>query len=155
MMMRTWFSGRYHTHLPSSYPASTSSSSRNPARRTQQWKQRKHTREQSIFSRRILPTMSVNVFGCDKCSMEDVQDALTHAKAKYENSKQSKAWKWLTRPTSRIMLYENFLVIIAQLHPDYAFLAWGAIKFVLQVAAAPNSFPPKRRLSAHDFLGST
>jgi hypothetical protein len=64
----------------------------------------------------------------------DVYKAVNEAKELYENQKRSKARKWLTRLCSRIALYGQVLDVLAQHHPEYLALAWGSIKFVIQVS---------------------
>jgi hypothetical protein len=66
-------------------------------------------------------------------SLKAVLDVVEEARAKYDNHKQSKARKWLARLCSRISLYGLALDMLAQHHPEYVALAWGTMKFLIQV----------------------
>jgi hypothetical protein len=67
--------------------------------------------------------------------VEQVQKAVLAAKEKYEaKSTQSKARKWLTMLSARIMFYSKVLDALANYNPEYVALAWGAMKFLLTVS---------------------
>jgi hypothetical protein len=57
------------------------------------------------------------------------------AKEKYENSSpQSKARKWLSSCSTRVMYYGAIMDTLSQFHPEYVALAWGALKFLFIVS---------------------
>ncbi|KAI0551614.1 hypothetical protein F4679DRAFT_132729 [Xylaria curta] len=64
-------------------------------------------------------------------SIEDVISCIRNAEAKYSSRPNGKAWKWVTRLSGKIMFYSQVLDVLAQHHPEYVSLAWGAFKFVL------------------------
>jgi hypothetical protein len=68
-------------------------------------------------------------------SIEDVRSIVEKAKINYDASseKRKHVHKWLTRFSSRITYYGQVLDMLAQHHPEYVALAWGALKFVLTV----------------------
>ncbi|XTI82906.1 hypothetical protein V2W45_1464303 [Cenococcum geophilum] len=61
--------------------------------------------------------------------MDAVQEVIDNAKARYEEGKRSKARKWLALLSTRVLLYGRVLDVLAQQHPEYVSLVWGAIKF--------------------------
>jgi hypothetical protein len=65
----------------------------------------------------------------------DVEKVVISAKEKYEKkSPKSRAKKWLTTCSSRLMYYSVIMDTLSQHHPEYVSLAWGAIKFVFIVS---------------------
>jgi hypothetical protein len=72
-----------------------------------------------------------------KTSIEDVEAAVKNAQTKYEKSTgKRKAQKWLAKLSGRIMYYGAVLDTLAQHHPEYVSLAWGAFKLVFIVSLA-------------------
>lgn len=82
----------------------------------------------------------------DNCSsLDDVLNVLTEARKKYETKGQTSSrrksvvdaagsvWKSLS---ARIVYYKDVLDVIAQHHPEYVSLAWGAMKFLFVVGGA-------------------
>lgn len=65
----------------------------------------------------------------EKNAMDAVQEVIDNAKARYEEGKRSKARKWLALLSTRVLLYGRVLDVLAQQHPEYVSLVWGAIKF--------------------------
>ncbi|KEQ88968.1 hypothetical protein M438DRAFT_265093 [Aureobasidium pullulans EXF-150] len=65
--------------------------------------------------------------------MEDILSAIRRTQAQHglNRSKWDKTTKWLNLASSRIVYYSSVLDALAQHHPEYVSLAWGAIKFVL------------------------
>lgn len=65
----------------------------------------------------------------------DVENTVEQAKREYEakGQKRRKAFKWLSKLSFGIRHYSQTLDMLAQHHPEYVALAWGAIKFVLTV----------------------
>jgi hypothetical protein len=65
--------------------------------------------------------------------MDDILAAINDTRAQYalNQSKWNKISEWLDLASSRVMYYSNVLDALAQHHPEYVSLAWGAIKFVL------------------------
>lgn len=71
-------------------------------------------------------------------SMEDVQQAVDTAKRKYDlRAKHTDARRWLRKLSKGIMYYAVILDTLAQHHPEYVSLAWGAMKFVFVVSITP------------------
>ena len=65
----------------------------------------------------------------------DVEGAVNSAKEKYEKkSPKSRARRWLASCSSRLMYYSVIMDTLAQHHPEYVSLAWGAIKFLFIVS---------------------
>ncbi|QPC74694.1 hypothetical protein HYE68_005446 [Fusarium pseudograminearum] len=65
-------------------------------------------------------------------SIQDIQSLAQESFAKYSDEKRfPKAKKWLQRVTSKIHHYGNIMDVLAQHHPEYVSLAWGAMKLVL------------------------
>jgi hypothetical protein len=90
-----------------------------------------------IFSDRLTKEESKRIWLRSNHSMQDVQAIVQDAKEKYVSSKQGKAGKWLTKLSSRIMLYSTLLDTFSQHHPEYVSLAWGAFKVVFVVGSTP------------------
>jgi hypothetical protein len=65
--------------------------------------------------------------------IEDMIDSLNESERKYRHRRDSKALKWATRLSSKIMFYGQILDVIFQHHPEYVSLAWGTMKFLLVV----------------------
>lgn len=68
-------------------------------------------------------------------SIIDVQNAVEKAKREYEakGQKRRTTLRWLSNLSLGIRHYSQALDMLAQHHPEYVALAWGAIKFVLTV----------------------
>ncbi|KAF2178655.1 hypothetical protein K469DRAFT_731662 [Zopfia rhizophila CBS 207.26] len=64
----------------------------------------------------------------DRASIKDVLQAVSDARDKYRAKRTSKAWKWLTQLSARVNYYGSILDVMVQHHPEYAALAWGAMK---------------------------
>jgi hypothetical protein len=81
-----------------------------------------------------------------KVGLRDVQESVAQSLAKYEASQThtGAARKWLHKVALRIQFYGNVLDVIAQHHPEYVSLAWGAIKFLLQVCNSRVQLKPAR-----------
>ena len=66
--------------------------------------------------------------------MEDVQSAVADAKAHYDTGRQNNnVSMWLSKLSTRIGYYGNIMDVLVQHHPQYAALAWGAMKFLFVV----------------------
>jgi hypothetical protein len=64
----------------------------------------------------------------------DAEQAVLTAKQQYERkSPKSRARKWLASCSSRLMYYSVIMDTLAQHHPEYVSLAWGAVKFLFIV----------------------
>ena len=71
--------------------------------------------------------------------MKDVQNAVADAKARYDSGRQNhKVSMWLSKLSTRICYYGNIMDVLVQHHPQYAALAWGAMKFLFVVR--PRAF---------------
>ncbi|PQE06103.1 Nacht domain protein [Rutstroemia sp. NJR-2017a BBW] len=67
----------------------------------------------------------------DKHTIEDVQQAIEDAKTAYEaKGKDSKTYLLIQKFSSRVLHYADIFDTLAQHHPEYVSLVWGAIKFV-------------------------
>jgi hypothetical protein len=78
----------------------------------------------------------------DFTSIEDIRAVVEQAKTHYETSshKIKGVLKWLGRFSARVMYYGQVLDVLAQHHPEYVSLAWGAVKFIFMVRpSAPSS----------------
>ncbi|KAH7370953.1 hypothetical protein BKA65DRAFT_446146 [Rhexocercosporidium sp. MPI-PUGE-AT-0058] len=66
-------------------------------------------------------------------SIVDVENTVEKAKREYEakGQKRRTVLKWLNKLSLGIRYYSQALDMLAQHHPEYVALAWGAIKFVL------------------------
>jgi hypothetical protein len=71
-------------------------------------------------------------------SVNDLLLAVSGAREIYNAKRTSKAWKWLTQLSARINYYGSTLDVLVQHHPEYAALAWGAMKVLFVVR---NSLP--------------
>lgn len=66
--------------------------------------------------------------------MEDVQSTVADAKARYDTGRQNNNVRmWLSKLSTRIGYYGNVMDVLVQHHPQYAALAWGAMKFLFVV----------------------
>ncbi|OAL23865.1 hypothetical protein AYO22_06041 [Fonsecaea multimorphosa] len=64
-------------------------------------------------------------------SILELQEAAEKAQARYERKiESSKTRKWLARAASRVKFYGQIMDVMAQYHPEYVALAWGAMKFL-------------------------
>lgn len=69
-------------------------------------------------------------------SVSDVLKVVADAKSKYEsrrNWSKSKGGNTLSEFSSRVVYYSSVLDVLAQHHPEYVALAWGAMKFLFVV----------------------
>lgn len=76
-------------------------------------------------------------------SIQDVQQIVNGAKSKYESSdgRKQTVQKWLRRISAQTMHYAAVLDALAQHHPEYVALAWGAVKFVINVRPSVLPIP--------------
>jgi hypothetical protein len=70
----------------------------------------------------------------ETASLQDLENVVKVAQKDYGSSRNKKAKKWLERFSSRLMYYGNIFDILAQHHPEYVALAWGAMKFLFVVS---------------------
>ncbi|KAF2997547.1 hypothetical protein E8E13_000111 [Curvularia kusanoi] len=63
-------------------------------------------------------------------TMKDVIITVQSAQDSYSAKRNSKAWRWLTQLSTRINHYGSILDVMVQHHPEYAALAWGAMKIL-------------------------
>lgn len=84
------------------------------------------------FRQELDQTESAILLGAPTC-MEDLLAVIGNTRAQYtlKSSKWSKISRWLDLASSRVVYYSGVLDALAQHHPEYVSLAWGAIKFVL------------------------
>lgn len=72
-------------------------------------------------------------------SLHDVERAVLDAKARYEDKKQFKIRSYLADFAKRVHYYGKIMDMLAQQHPEYVSLAWGAMKLLFVVCLAPSS----------------
>lgn len=91
------------------------------------------------FNEKLTKDECKRIWLSDKIDIQQVQDAVTVARKSYESkSQQSKARKWLTKFSERIMYYSKIMDMLSQHHPEYVALAWGAMKFLVIVRPSVN-----------------
>jgi hypothetical protein len=74
-------------------------------------------------------------FLAGRTSIVDVENTVERAKREYEakGQKRRAVMNWLNKLSLGIRYYSQALDMLAQHHPEYVALAWGAVKFVLTV----------------------
>ena len=91
----------------------------------------------AIFSEAFTKDEQKKSFIRQKTSIDDVIIIVNQAKDEYDRRRhKAKAWQWLSAFSSRFMYYGAVLDTLAQHHPEYVSLAWGAIKFIFMVILA-------------------
>jgi hypothetical protein len=67
--------------------------------------------------------------------IHDVMQVVQDARDKFEShsKKGASARVWLEKLSCRVTYYGKVFDTLAQHHPEYVALAWGAVKFVLMV----------------------
>ena len=68
-----------------------------------------------------------------RTSIQDVVQVVSNARDSYQDRRSSKAWKWLAQFSARVNHYSAILDVMVQHHPEYAALAWGAMKLLFVV----------------------
>ncbi|KAK1753317.1 hypothetical protein QBC47DRAFT_388193 [Echria macrotheca] len=64
-------------------------------------------------------------------TIDEVLAAVQDAQREYHMSRgKGKAWKWITRLSSRILFYAEVMDVMSEHHPEYVSLAWGLVKLV-------------------------
>jgi len=93
------------------------------------------------FTEEFAENEDVRRFLVGSTSIADVQDIVEEAKREYEakGQKRRTALRWLSKLSLGIRYYGQALDTLAQHHPEYVALAWGAIKFVLTVRLSRRS----------------
>lgn len=88
-----------------------------------------------LFNAKLTGDDCKRIWLRDQTCMADVQKAVLGAKKAYDaRSKQSTARKWLSKLSSRVTHYGAIMDVLAQHHPEYTSLAWGAMKFLFVVS---------------------
>lgn len=105
----------------------TTSSVANPARKA-------YEDAVDLFNKELTSDECDRIWLRDKVSIQDVQTAVEQARRKYHESKRSKLRKWLAKASTRILYYGTILDALADHHPEYVKLAWGALKFLFIVS---------------------
>ena len=91
-------------------------------------------RAKGIFSNSLKSDQQQQISGHDTNNIEQFQAVVSQAKERYERKRQNgKARQWLSFFSSRLLYYGAVLDTLAQHHPEYVSLAWGAVKFVFIV----------------------
>lgn len=73
-------------------------------------------------------------FAQQSTSLRDVESVVSCAKKEYQTKRNSKPYKWLGRVSTRLVYYGNIFDVLAQHHPEYVALAWGAMKLLFVVS---------------------
>lgn len=68
-------------------------------------------------------------------TIDDIRITVQQAKEKYQEAtkEHTAARAWLEKLSCRVMYYGKVFDTLAQHHPEYVALVWGAVKFVLMV----------------------
>ncbi|KAJ8106817.1 hypothetical protein OPT61_g9289 [Boeremia exigua] len=82
------------------------------------------------FSKELTQDERKSNMAQQTASLRDLELIVETARKGYESSRHQKPKKWLTRLFSRLMYYGNIFDVLAQHHPEYVALAWGAMKFL-------------------------
>jgi hypothetical protein len=71
--------------------------------------------------------------------VDEFLSAAQKAKKKYDDASNhySETRVWLEKCSSRVMYYGKIFDTLAQHHPEYVALAWGAVKLVLMASQPP------------------
>jgi hypothetical protein len=79
-------------------------------------------------------------FSSSHADVEAFMNAAQQAKKAYDDASDhhSQSRAWLERCSSRVMYYGKVFDTLAQHHPEYVALAWGAVKLVLMVSQPPS-----------------
>ncbi|KIX01973.1 uncharacterized protein Z518_07912 [Rhinocladiella mackenziei CBS 650.93] len=87
----------------------------------------------ALFSRDLTHDEAKREWIAKRASIHDVRSIAELARTRYEEAKcrRFKVQKWILELPARIIHYSPVLDTISQAHPEYAALAWGAMKFVL------------------------
>jgi hypothetical protein len=89
-----------------------------------------------LFNSKLTSDECKRIWLSDKTGILQVQEAVFGAQKVYEaRSENCKARKWLSKLSSRVLFYSSVIDALAQHHPEYVALAWGAIKFFLIVSS--------------------
>jgi hypothetical protein len=89
----------------------------------------------AVFTESLGSSSRVQALLDDKVDMLQVHEAVISAKKAYEmRSPESKTRQWLSKLSSCIVFYSSVLDMMAQHHPEYVALVWGAMKFFLVVS---------------------
>jgi hypothetical protein len=87
----------------------------------------------SIFNAELTGEEKERTLMGKNSTLEDVLQALTAAKARYEAKHTSKTRKWLGIFSSKVMFYASVLDVLVQHHPEYVSLVWGAMRLLFSV----------------------
>jgi hypothetical protein len=87
----------------------------------------------SLFETELTDDEDKRVIVRDKSSLEDLQQVLAVAKAKYDAKQTSTAREWLGIFSSKVMFYAGVFDVLIQQYPQYVSLAWGAMRFLFAV----------------------
>jgi len=97
--------------------------------------QRAHEEAVAIFTKVLTEDEQKRVWCGNHLSMRDVLDAVNISKKVYESKPNSKARKWLSIFSSRVIHYGDIMDVLVQHHPEYVSLVWGAMKFLFLVSS--------------------
>ncbi|PSN67616.1 hypothetical protein BS50DRAFT_522257 [Corynespora cassiicola Philippines] len=66
-------------------------------------------------------------------TLQDLEHVVNTVSRGYDSSRNHKLRRWLERFSSRLIYYAKVFDVLAQHHPEYVSLAWGAMKFLFIV----------------------
>ncbi|KAH8747124.1 hypothetical protein BGZ57DRAFT_917011 [Hyaloscypha finlandica] len=92
-----------------------------------------YTKAVEYFEKEFAGNEDVRGFLVGHTSIVDVENTVEKAKREYEakGQKRRTVLKWLNKLSLGIRYYSQALDMLAQHHPEYVALAWGAINFLL------------------------
>ena len=88
----------------------------------------------TIFSEELTRDECKRIWITTQPSFDDLKDTVANTLKSYDNKTLSDTRKWLHQFSSKIIYYGNVLDVLAQHHPEYVSLAWGAFKFLFIVS---------------------
>lgn len=101
--------------------------------------QNAHEEAVALFTKVLTEDEQKRIWCGNHLSMRDLLDALNTSKKVYESKPNSKARKWLSIFSSRVIHYGGIMDVLVQHHPEYVSLAWGAMKFLFLVSPIETS----------------
>ena len=73
-------------------------------------------------------------------TLKDLEHVVNTVRSDYESSRNHRLRRWLERFSSRLMHYAKVFDVLAQHHPEYVSLAWGAMKVLFIVSYSPKGW---------------
>jgi transcription termination factor NusB len=117
--------------IPAAWYSADTNDSDDPAREA-------YSNAVKLFNQNLTQDECKRIWMEDKTDLESVQKAVNIAKERWEARTNSKARKWLTRFSERVMHYGKVMDTLANYNPEYCALAWGTMKFLLMVSSVDS-----------------